>query len=136
VSVSTVDRAIRGGALQAVHAGGVVRIRSEWVDLWLERRGTAAARVSRAFFPPVGAAEAARMLTAIVDAETLEFLRQRVAAEAGVAQHARRLRGQSLGELRRDAQRLRVEVGLDPDPRERERDGRGGSRDRRAAAST
>jgi excisionase family DNA binding protein len=38
VSVSTVERAIRAGELRAGHAGGLVRIRPEWVDEWLERR--------------------------------------------------------------------------------------------------
>jgi hypothetical protein len=57
-----------------------------------------------------------------VDAETLAYLQQHVAAEAGVFQHAHRLQGANLGELRRDAAKMRVEVGLDPDPRDRERD--------------
>jgi excisionase family DNA binding protein len=40
VSVATVDRAIkRGQLLRAGRPGGLVRIRVEWVDDWLTRRG-------------------------------------------------------------------------------------------------
>ena len=38
VSLSTVERAIRSGALRAGRTRGRVRLKREWVDRWLERR--------------------------------------------------------------------------------------------------
>jgi excisionase family DNA binding protein len=38
VSAKTIQRAIRLGALRAGRTPGLVRIRREWVDEWLERR--------------------------------------------------------------------------------------------------
>jgi excisionase family DNA binding protein len=38
-SESTVDRAVRSGALRAGGTFGRVLIKQEWLDEWLERRG-------------------------------------------------------------------------------------------------
>lgn len=38
VSTSTIKRAIRSGALRSGGTPGLVRIRPEWVDEWLEHR--------------------------------------------------------------------------------------------------
>jgi excisionase family DNA binding protein len=40
VSVDTVRRAIYRGELQAVGTAGLVRVKLEWVEEWLERRGS------------------------------------------------------------------------------------------------
>jgi excisionase family DNA binding protein len=43
-SVSTIQRAIRNGRLRAGGTVGLVRIRPEWVDEWLEQRNGGSAR--------------------------------------------------------------------------------------------
>jgi excisionase family DNA binding protein len=43
VGIRTIENAIRAGELKSVGGTGLVRIRPEWVDDWLERRGNHAA---------------------------------------------------------------------------------------------
>jgi excisionase family DNA binding protein len=40
VSVRTIDRAIAAGKLKAGGSAGTVRIRPEWLDDWLDRKGS------------------------------------------------------------------------------------------------
>jgi hypothetical protein len=60
-----------------------------------------------------------------LDAETLSYLRTRIAQEAGLPeQHAQRLIGGSLRELRDDAKQMARELGIAVDDRERDEQGR------------